>query len=519
MIETLQQSPSRHYLFRNASITATLSAAGVFSGLLLDATILSLFGLGYQTDAFFTALTIPMLVINVLSIQCPKVLIPAFTEQFLRDEWSSAWQLLNKLICAGGVIFAVISLLGVAVSGLIVPSQIPGLETRTIVLATSLSQVLFSLVLLQGLGAIFQSVLYARHRYLVSASGKLISNVPALLLLIFVHDRFGIHAVALGLLAGGIAQIVILFIALHRDGFRYRWVNPADPQIRALIRSFRDPFLGHVLAESRTIIQNIVGSFLGSGSVSVLRYASRIVQAIAGILLGSVVQVTFPLIAKHAAANDLKAQRKTLLESIELLGLIGVPISIWLVLASRPLVVLLFQRGEFSSSDAAVTGLIIGLMVPDILLGRLVAVTQTLFYAHMDMRTPLISTLIGVLAHAVFALSLVVALGVVGLPLAISLASISNTAYMILKVQERFGPVGWSELRMFAVRLAATCLVGVAGFLIGTRLSAAANMSALLAKVLAVAMPAAFGTCAFILAACLFRLIDARLFFPAKQSL
>ena len=63
---------SQHYLFKNASITATLSAAGAVSGLILDASIVSIFGVGYQTDAFFTALTLPLLLSSVFSIQCPK---------------------------------------------------------------------------------------------------------------------------------------------------------------------------------------------------------------------------------------------------------------------------------------------------------------------------------------------------------------------------------------------------------------------------------------------------------------
>ena len=50
---------SQNYLFRNAGITAGLVGAGAVSGLTLDALILLAFGVGFQTDAFFTALTIP----------------------------------------------------------------------------------------------------------------------------------------------------------------------------------------------------------------------------------------------------------------------------------------------------------------------------------------------------------------------------------------------------------------------------------------------------------------------------
>ena len=68
---------SRHYIFKNASTTAALSGLGVVSGLILDAMILSAFGVGSQTDAFFTALTIPLLIANVFLIQARSSSCPA----------------------------------------------------------------------------------------------------------------------------------------------------------------------------------------------------------------------------------------------------------------------------------------------------------------------------------------------------------------------------------------------------------------------------------------------------------
>src|SRR5262249_23673156 len=152
----------------------------------------------------------------------------------------------------------------------------------------------------------------------------------------------------------------------------------------------------------------------------------------------------------------------TLLESIQLLTVVGVPVCVWLGLGAERLVVLLFERGEFTQADAVLTGLLIRLMVPSVLLDRIVSITQTLFYANGDFRTPLVSTLIKPLGHTVFAILLVRAFAVAGLPTAVSLASLSNTIYMLRKVNIRFGPLGWSEIWDLPVRLGASCAVGAA---------------------------------------------------------
>ena len=504
-----------NYIVKNASITATLVGLGIVSGLILDALILSAFGVGSQTDAFFTALTVPLLISSVFAIQGPKVLIPVFSEYFRHDDNAAAWDLLRNLLTTALCALVGICLLGVTLSAVIVPPQIPGLESKTIAAAVWLSRIIFALVICQGLAAILQSVLYAQHRYLVSSSGKLVSNILTIIVVILCRGRFGIQAVAAGMLFGNFVQVMVLALALSRHNFRYHWVlKPSDPKLREIFRSFRYPLAGHVLGESAMILQNILGSFLGSGNLTVMRYASRIVQAIAGILLGSVVRVTLPLMAKHAAANDLRAQRRTFLESIRLLTIVGLPVCVWLILAAEPLVVLLFERGEFSRADAVLTGLLIQFMAADILLGRLVSITQTLFYANMDMRTPLISTVIFTVSHTVLAIVLVGLLGVLGLPIAVCLASFTTAIYMIVKLQSRFGPVGWREMRDFPFRLAATCAVAGGGFAVGAKLVTLITVSYSVAKVLGVAMPTAVGMCLFIAGAFSFRLIDRRLLLP-----
>src|SRR5262245_5766532 len=96
---------SSGYIFKNASISSRLSGLGVASGLILDALILSAFGIGYQTDALYTAFTLPLLIASVFSIQGPKVLVPVFTEYFSRNDQATAWGLLSNLVTSGFFVF------------------------------------------------------------------------------------------------------------------------------------------------------------------------------------------------------------------------------------------------------------------------------------------------------------------------------------------------------------------------------------------------------------------------------
>jgi len=103
--------------------------------------------------------------------------IPVFSECFGRQDDAAAWELLNNLLTTTLCALLGVWVLGATLSVIIVPIQIPGLEPATIAAAVRLSRLVFGLVLCQGLASILQSVLYARHRYVLCSSGKLLSNV------------------------------------------------------------------------------------------------------------------------------------------------------------------------------------------------------------------------------------------------------------------------------------------------------------------------------------------------------
>src|SRR5258708_38703322 len=93
-----------------------------------------------------------------------------------------------------------------------------------------------------------QSVLYARHSYLVSSGGKLLSNIVTIIVVVLCGGHFGIQAVVAGMLLGNFLQLVVLASPLSTHNFRYHWVlKPFDPKIREVLASFRYPQVGHAL--------------------------------------------------------------------------------------------------------------------------------------------------------------------------------------------------------------------------------------------------------------------------------
>jgi peptidoglycan biosynthesis protein MviN/MurJ (putative lipid II flippase) len=143
-----------------------------------------------------------------------------------------------------------------------------------------------------------------------------------------------------------------------------------------------------------------------------------------------------------------------------------------------------------------------------LLLGRICSVTQTLFYANSDLRTPFISTVTFTVVNAVCAIVFARLMGVRGIGLAVAVASLSNTIYMFWKLQQRYAPMGWRERQDFAQRLGLTCTLAALGFAFGSKVLLGAAVSEAAGKLIALIVPSVLGFGLFAAGALMFRLLD-----------
>ena len=319
---------SSKYLIRNASISTFWRSLGIVSGAVLDAVILARFGLGGETDALFASLAIPLLITSALDLQTPKILIPVLT-RCTEDEGNEAtFELVKMLLTAFAVILGSIVLLLTVFSHFLIRLQAPGFQAGTVQLGVRLFIVLAWLTLFQGLAPVLQSFLFSRHRYLVPSLSKLMTTVPAILVVTLFHAKLGIFSVAIGFIVGSVAQLLLLAVTARSHGLRFglRW-RPRDARVQEIVKSFGHPLLGHGLSESKMFVENFLASMLGGGNLSVLRYASRIVEAISGVLLGGIVTSTLPLISVYASEKKFGEMKKSVLDAIRLILFLSLPIS------------------------------------------------------------------------------------------------------------------------------------------------------------------------------------------------
>ena len=464
-----------------------------------DMVVARAFGAGPLTDAFFVAFRSPNLLRRLLAEGALATsIIPVLSEHLERGGREAFLRLARAVLGAGTLALCLVSALGMALAPWIVAVMTPGwaAEPPLIDLAVRLTRIMFPYLLLVGLAALGAGLLNVHRRFFTPALGPAVKNVGMILAVLVLAQRLDppILSLAVGVLVGGIGQVLVQVPEIHRLGLPLtpsgEWRHPA---LSTIARRLGPAAFGLAAVQITVLVNTLLASLLPAGAISYLYYADRVMEFPLGIFGIALATAALPSMSAQAARGDHRGLNDTTGFALRLAAFIAVPAALGLLVLGPPIVQLLFQRGEFSAPQAqataqALAGYAVGL--PAFSATRIVAQA---FYALGDTRTPVGIGFGAVIVNVALALWLMWPLEHAGLALASSLSAYVSAAGLLWLLRRRIGPIGRGALlRSVARTLAASvpligwCLwirpeAGHAWGLAGSTLAAVAGGGALFA--------------------------------------
>ncbi len=338
-------------------------------------------------------------------------------------------------------------------------------------LTVGLATVMFPYLVCMSLAAMMAGMLNSLRHYFAAAVAPVFLNVILIGVLVYGwRDGFSAlaigHALAWGVLAAGVVQLAIVWVAVRHAGVTIGFRRPRlTPNVkRLLILAFPAAITGGI-----TQINQLVGTAIASGqdsAVSSLAYADRIYQLPLGVVGIAVAIVLLPELSRALRADDLKEAANLQNRSVEFTLFLTLPAAVALVVISEPIVRILYERGAFAASNGTPTVsailAIFGLGLPAFVLIK--AFTPG-YFAREDTRTPMVFAGISVALNLAVALTLFPTMGGAGIAVASAIAGWVNAA-LLLGVLIKRGHWGRDAglMRRVPRLLAAAAVMGAALF-------------------------------------------------------
>ena len=407
-------------LIRESGRISILIGLGMAAKVMVDFVMAAKFGLGFQTDAFFVAYTIPLIFESLIYPACQYGFVPVFVRHMVPEHEENKRSLFSTLFNLGWLICVAFSIIGIIGANQIVSLLAPGLEEASYELAVRLTRILFLSSLFVGPVGVMRAYLNAHGHFTAPAMFELIRGLAAISTILFTSRFMGIESVALGFAVGAGFQFIFLAIAvLVQIGFDFRWVLRL-----ALIKSTRAHrlFLVHIgnflIVQSVMILQRVIGSFLPEGSISAISYGHRMASVVGTILFSGVEVVSLSSLAGDFAKGKavyLQRAKETLHTGLRLGLILGIPVAACIFTLRYPITQLLFERGAFNYSDTLLAAPVLGFFALSIpFYGHWLLLVNYLFAANRP-RMILVLSLIFTATNLILAIPLSRLLGATGL--------------------------------------------------------------------------------------------------------
>src|SRR5215510_658116 len=432
-------------LARSTAVFAAATAVSRVLGLVREMVSAYFFGVSGLINAFTVAIQIPNLVRALVGdAALSGAFVPVFSELLEKGERKRAWRVASTLFWLTLLVLSAVTAVFILLAPLLMkPFGDPGGDYD---LAVSLSRVLFPIVVLLGLSGIVVGILNTYHHFALPALAPVAWNLVIILGLVLGVPRVSGDDAELYLYAGVVVlgtlvQLLLPVPWLRRlDGSLTRALDGRDPAVKRVlvlmlpvtltIGLINVNFLVDTLFASRLLDPELAPAAIGA--------AFRLYMLPQGVFAVAVTTVLFPTLARFAARGDYSGLRRALDGGIRQIAFLLVPAALVSIVLAKPIVEIVYQRGEFTSEDTVIVAQCLQAFSIGLVFNGWKLMLNRSFYA---VQTNWVPTAIAVGTVALNALfdTVFYRLGIWGIPLATSTVNIIASAVLLVMMRRRVG--------------------------------------------------------------------------------
>jgi len=443
-------------------------------GLVRDIVLTSLLGAGVALDAFVVMMKIPSVFRRLFAEGAfNQAFIPVLAEYKENNSTEETKDLINFTFGALSSALLCVTILALLAAPIFVMIFAPGfyLEPLKKELAIDILQITFPYLFFISLVALSGSVLNSYERFSLPALTPLFYNLSLIAAAVWFAPAldFPIYAIAWAVFFAGIIQVLIQIPSLMKLGLLPRFkLDLKHPGVRKVMFLMIPGIIAGGVSQINMLVDTILASLLPTGSPSWLYVSDRLMQLPLGIFAIAIATVILPKLSNLFASESREQFSSTLDWSIRLILLIGLPAVIGLVMLAEPIILTLFERGEFGAQDSKMASSSLIALAFGLLAFMLIKILTPSFFARQQPKKPMIVALISMVLNAFLAWLLAFQLGYahVGLALASSISAFFTviTLLFILRKDKVYKTSkGWVYF-LFRMLIASIVLILLIGF-------------------------------------------------------
>ena len=426
-----------------------------------------------ELDAFSAANRVSETLFNLIAAGAlGSAFLPTFTGLLVRNDRTSAWKLASSLINLVTLILCLAALLAALFAPQIVRYLLaPGLsrDPHLFALTVNLLRIQSISAVLFGLGGLVISILNAHQIFFIPQITAAMYQIGQIFGVLVLARWMGIYGLAWGVVIGASLFLLIQLPSLFKlKGEFSPSLGWANPDLHNVIRLMGPRVFGAAVVQLNFWVNTNLGSRMAAGSLISLAYGFMLMLMAQAVIAQSVAIAAMPTFSAQHALGKQDEMRTSLASALRGMFLLALPASVGLILLARPIISMLYQRGEFTATVSEMTAWALTWYAAGLVGHSIMEVLNRAFYAQHDTKTPVVIGTIAMGLNVVFSILFSKFFAQIGwmphggLALANSLATaLEATALFIFMRRRLHGIEGNHILRGFTASAVAVLGMGI----------------------------------------------------------
>ncbi len=455
-----------------AILVASSSLVSRVLGLFRDRILAGEFGAGDTLDIYYAAFRIPDLVFNLLVLGALSAgFIPVITALIKDHECKKsyplkkspnreAWELASTMINVLGVVLICLSLAGIFFAPWLMKLIAPGFSPEKQAFTASLTRIMFLSPIFLGISSVLGGILQSFKRFFVYSLSPIMYNIGIIIGAIYFVPIWGIYGLAWGVVFGASLHMAVQLPAVIKLGYRYLPIfDLKNKNIREIGMLMVPRTMSLAISQINLVVITIIASTLASGSLAIFNFANNLQSFPVGIFGISFAIAAFPSLS--AVAFKKKQLIAEFSRTIRQILFFVIPASVLLLALRAQIIRVILGTGQFNWEDTLLTMNTLAFFTFSLFAQAGVPLMIRMFYARHNSLAPFLIGLGSALVNVVLSLWLSRFMGVAGLALAFSIASIVN--FLVLWIVLHFDLKSLDGLRVIYSTVKFTAAAMAAG--------------------------------------------------------
>jgi len=445
---------SRTNIIKKSSLLVVFTMISRVLGLVREIVKAAFLGTTALSDAFTIAFQIPNLLRRLFAEgTISAAFIPTFKGYLNKNNKKETAEFLSATFTFAVTVFVFTVFVGIGFSGTLIDIFGPNFDNETAKEAVFLTQIMFPYLAFISIAAFLQGILNSLGIFGPSGFTPILFNL-SFITAAFVLSPFmdnPARAIAIGVTAGGIIQMLFQVPFILKNGIRFSFSNLKKaffhPGVRKVMRLISPTLLGMGAYQINIIATTRIANNAGEGIVSSLQFSNRLEELILGIFVVSLSTVILPELSSNAKKGEWENFNKNLVFGIKLTAMISIPAMVFTLLMRYEIVTLLFKYGKFDDESVRLTAYALMFHISGLFF---IAVTRILFpafFAQEDTVSPTIAGVVSVVVNIIAALILVKTMKGGGVALASTISAFISAVILIFMLR-RGGRINIKEVML-----------------------------------------------------------------------